>query len=62
MERKITNMMRDLKFLMKHGQVGIDLTDLRYQKLLCSAVEATGRNYSIDVRKQDESTLYLQLR
>ncbi|KEK22061.1 hypothetical protein [Bacillus gaemokensis] len=59
MERKINKMMRDLQFLMKHGQIGMDLTDFKYQELLFGALEITGKKFATEIY---ENTLILKLR
>jgi len=61
LEKKIKKMMMDLKHLMNHGEVDMDITDFRYQKMLFGALEATGKDYTFHVHEQDESSLFVSL-
>ncbi|MBJ8056207.1 hypothetical protein JDS87_31265 [Bacillus cereus] len=61
MEKKIKKMMMDLKYLMNHGEVDMDISDARYQKMLFGALEATGKDYILYVHEQDKSTLFVSL-
>ncbi|MBD5798204.1 hypothetical protein BHU24_07850 [Bacillus pseudomycoides] len=49
LEKKIKKMMMDLKYLMNHGEVDMDIADVRYQKMLFGALEATGKDYTLHV-------------
>ncbi|PDX97079.1 hypothetical protein COM13_30010 [Bacillus pseudomycoides] len=61
MEKTVNKMMKDLQFLLKHGQIGMDLTDLRYQEMLCGAVEATGKKYAFYIKEADTAMIILKL-
>ncbi|HGE5781547.1 MULTISPECIES: hypothetical protein [Bacillus] len=61
MEKTVNKMMKDLQFLLKHGQIGMDLTDLRYQEMLCGAVEATGKKYTFYIKEADTAMIILKL-
>ncbi|PEI89837.1 hypothetical protein CN679_19585 [Bacillus pseudomycoides] len=61
MRKTVNKIMKDLQFLLQHGQIGMDLTDFRYQQMLCGALEATGRKYALYVNENDETTMLLKL-
>ncbi|KFN12938.1 hypothetical protein BW898_25260 [Bacillus cereus] len=61
MEKKIKKMMMDLKYLMNHGEVDMDIADVRYQKMLFGALEATGKDYTLHVHEEDKSSLSVYL-
>ncbi|PEE03552.1 hypothetical protein [Bacillus pseudomycoides] len=61
MGKTVNKMMKDLQFLLQHGQIGMDLTDLRYQTMLCGAVEATGKKYAFYIKEADTAMIYLKL-
>ena len=39
----------------------MDLTDLRYQEMLCGAVEATGKKYTFYIKEADTAMIILKL-
>lgn len=63
LEKKIKKMMTDLKYLMNHGEVDMDIADVRYQKMLFVALEATGKDYALHVHEheQDKSSFIVSL-
>jgi len=61
LEKKIKKMMMDLKYLINHGEVDMDIADIKYQKMLFGALEATGKDYTFHVHEQDESSLFVSL-
>ncbi|MGG3523213.1 hypothetical protein ABES33_26015 [Bacillus pseudomycoides] len=64
LEKKIKKMMMDLKYLMNHGEVDMDIADIadvRYQKMLFGALEATGKDYTLHVHEEDKSSLSVYL-
>ncbi|PEP92134.1 hypothetical protein [Bacillus toyonensis] len=61
LEKKIKKMMMDLKYLMNHGEIDMDIADFKYQKMLFVALEATGKNYTLHVHEEDKSSLFVSL-
>lgn len=61
LEKKIKKMMMDLKYLMNHGEVDMDIADVRYQKMLFVVLEATGKDYTLHLHEQDKSFLSVSL-
>ncbi|MEH7052395.1 hypothetical protein, partial [Bacillus pseudomycoides] len=61
LEKKIKKMMMDLKYLMNHGEVDMDIADVRYQKMLFGSLEATGKDYTLHVHEEDKSSLSVYL-
>lgn len=60
--RKIsTEVIQDLRYFRKKGEIGFDLNNFKYYQMFCNALEATGTSYHLEVNESEENIIVIKM-
>ncbi|AIK35652.1 hypothetical protein BG07_5620 (plasmid) [Bacillus pseudomycoides] len=61
MRKASMEVIQDLKYFRKKGQIGFDLSNFKYYQMFCKALEATGTPYHLQVNELEKNMLVIKM-
>jgi len=61
MEKRLVEVIRDLRYFLVRGQIDFHLSNFKYYQLFCYALEATGTPYCLQVNELDRKMIVIKM-
>ncbi|MCX2829851.1 hypothetical protein CN568_26525 [Bacillus pseudomycoides] len=61
MRKASMEVIQDLKYFRKKGQIGFDLSNFKYYQMFCNALEATGTSYHLEVNELEGNIIVIKM-
>ncbi|WP_018783538.1 hypothetical protein [Bacillus sp. 95MFCvi2.1] len=61
MRKASMEVIQDLKYFRKKGQIGFDLSNFKYYQMFCNALEATGTSYHLEVNELEGNIIVIKI-
>lgn len=61
MKKKTFEVTQDLRCLITQGEISLDHTDYKYQRMFCNALEAIGMNYHLHVNESEGNAVVVKI-
>ncbi|MGE6348838.1 hypothetical protein ACQKIY_29395 [Bacillus mycoides] len=61
MEKRLVEVILDLRHFLIKGQIGFHLNDFKYYQMFCNALEATGTPYRLQVNELERKMIVIKM-
>ncbi|MBJ8030951.1 hypothetical protein [Bacillus cereus group sp. N21] len=61
MRKVSTEVIQDLRYFRKKGQIGFDLSNFKYYQMFCNALKATSTPYHLEVNELEGNIIVIKM-
>ncbi|PFZ10349.1 hypothetical protein COL60_10640 [Bacillus pseudomycoides] len=61
MENTVKEIIDDLQYLFRNGEIGMEVSNAIYYQMFCRVLDATEMSYDLHIHEYDEASLVVKL-